>query len=161
MPLDSLLSAARLVRSQTGGSLTTRTAHVWHQLQATHTYAWAWMCPGTDPAHYYCVYFPREEDVLSTVSIDPAGTGCGTPRGGMTIRMNDIIDGTSNTPGLRRAVGTVIMPSTGELVTSGITTPSWTDTYATFAALAGNKPATHATTTTSASPPASTSGPAT
>ncbi|AMV16713.1 DUF1559 domain-containing protein [Planctomyces sp. SH-PL14] len=106
------------------------------------SYAWAWMCPGTDPTHYYCVYFPAGKMYFNGM-IDVAGMNCGVRSGGITVRLNDIIDGTSNTIAYGERWGTVIEPATRRPVTSGVTGASWIDTYATFATLACNKLNTH------------------
>lgn len=108
-----------------------------------NNYAWAWMCPGTDPAHYYCVYFPRTRLAFNGI-VDLAGMSCTVRSGGRTVRFADITDGLSNTIAFGERWGPVYNPSTGERVTSGVTAPNWMDTYATHIALANNKLNNHA-----------------
>lgn len=102
------------------------------------TYAWAWMCGGVNPADYYCVYFNKDELSFNGI-IDVAGMGCANRGGGLTLRLKDIVDGTSNTFAFGERWGKVKVPGTNAIVQSGVITPTWTDTYATFATLANNK----------------------
>lgn len=92
-------------------------------------YAWGWLCPGTDPSHYYCVYFPADKMYYNGL-IDPAFSSS-TRNGGRVIRFRDITDGLSNTFAFGERWGQVYNPDTGERVTS-VQAPFWTDTYATF-----------------------------
>ena len=107
-------------------------------------YAWGWMCDGATPTAYYCVYFPASKMYFNGI-IDVAGTGCATRKGGLSVRLADIVDGTSNTIAFGERWGTVVDPATRRPVPAGtsITGPSWNDTYATFATLASNKLNTH------------------
>ena len=107
-------------------------------------YSWGWMCDGVTPTAYYCVYFPASKMYFNGI-IDVAGTGCGTRKGGQSVRLADIVDGTSNTLAFGERWGTVIDPATRRPVGAGATvSPAyWNDSYATFATLAANKLNTH------------------
>ncbi|MES2788328.1 MAG: DUF1559 domain-containing protein [Planctomycetota bacterium] len=107
-----------------------------------NNYAWGWMCPGPDPTTYYCVWFPKTQLYFNGI-VDPAnsfsGAGCKTRGGGTVVRFGDITDGLSNTLAFGERWGQVIDPTTGMPVTTGVTTPTWNDTYVTYLLLANNK----------------------
>ncbi|MBP3958515.1 DUF1559 domain-containing protein [Gemmata sp. G18] len=105
-------------------------------------YGWAWNCAGTDPAAYYCVYYPK--DRLYFDGIFDFSASCGYRSGGQVISLSSITDGTSNTLAFGEKWGIVRDETTGA-PTAHIYPPTWTDTYATLATLAGNKLNTHVT----------------
>ncbi|ADB17649.1 protein of unknown function DUF1559 [Pirellula staleyi DSM 6068] len=114
-------------------------------------YSWGWMCPGNDPSHYYCVYFPKSKLYFNGI-VDPAGMGCTTRSGGRVLRLADITDGLSHTFAFGERWGRVINPATRQTVTS-VVTPTWPDTYATYATLASNRLNNHYNYDFSVTPP--------
>ncbi len=105
-------------------------------------YGWAWNCARTDPTAYYCVYYTKGRQYFDGIFDFTAS--CAYGNGGQLITLPAITDGTSNTLAFGERWGIVRDEVTGA-PTSHVMPPTWPDTYATFATLAGNKMNTHVT----------------
>lgn len=108
----------------------------------TQNYGWAANCTRTDPASYYCVYYPQDRQYFD--GIFDFAASCHSAGGGQVVTLTSITDGTSNTLAFGERWG-VVRDETTHAPVSHIYPPTWTDTYQTLPALAGNKLNTHVT----------------
>jgi prepilin-type N-terminal cleavage/methylation domain-containing protein/prepilin-type processing-associated H-X9-DG protein len=108
----------------------------------TCNYGWAANCDGTNPAAYYCVYYPSGKlyfDGIFDFTASNAYRG-----GGQLITLSSITDGTSTTLAVGERWG-IVRDEVTKAPTSHIMPPTWVDTYQTLPTLAGNKLNTHVT----------------